>query len=111
MSKRWFLSALLLCLVAPLLQAQSRRDALLKSIAESATWSPKDAPAVYDAANIDAFDRGLAPLLKRYGVKGVRVQNGQGPNGRLRTTLFEMMDASAAYGLFTIRRAVEAGTG
>jgi hypothetical protein len=109
MCKRWFQSAFFLCLFASATHAQSR-DALLKAVGENAVWSAKGAPSVYDAANMEAFDRNLAPLLKRYGVKGVTVQNWQSSAGRVRTTLFEMLDAGAAYGLFTVRRAAEAGT-
>jgi hypothetical protein len=109
MTQRWLRGAFLFCLFASTLHAQTR-DALLKSVAENAVWTAKDAPTVYDSSNIDGFDRNLAPILKRYGVKGVTVQNWQGSAGRVRTTLFEMMDAGAAYGLFTVRRAAEAGT-
>src|SRR5262249_36973372 len=45
-----------------------------------------------------------APAIIRYGVTGATVQNWKSSDGNLRVTLYEMLDASAAYGLFTLDR-------
>src|SRR5262249_11247416 len=114
MTKRWLKSVWIVCAFAAALQGQSRetqtRETLLHAVPEATGWMEKDPAIVYDASKIESFDAKLAPLLKRYGVKGVDVQTWQSAQGRVRATLFEMMDAGAAYGLFTIRRQAENGT-
>jgi hypothetical protein len=100
--------ALVICLFAASLYGQSR-DSLLNALQSTADWKPAGAVAAYTPANIDSYSANLAPSLKRYGLKGVTVQAWQGAGARVRVNLFEMLDAGAAYGFFSIRRAAEPG--
>jgi hypothetical protein len=107
MIRRCALWALVLGLFAASLSQAQSRETLLDAL-RAAEWQPVDVPAVYTQANIDAF-KDLAPVLKRYGLKGVTVQTWKGQGGSARIHLFEMSDAGAAYGFFSIRRAAENG--
>jgi hypothetical protein len=106
MMRRSFRSALIVCVFAASLQGQ-KREALLEAVRATSGWNPTDNPTVYDQSNIERFASDLAPTLKRYGLKGVTVQTYGSPRGRARITLFEMLDAGAAYGFFSIRRGTE----
>ena len=106
MLRRCFKSALIVCVFAAPLQGQ-RRESLLEAIRITPDWKSTDKPVVYDPSNIERYASDLAPILKRYGLKGVTVQTWQNPSGRARITLFEMLDSGAAYGFFSIRRAAE----
>src|ERR1051325_3093125 len=103
MTKKWFWGLLWLFLCTASLQAQSR-ESLLKAIQETSKWSPADKPVLYDEKNIGTLSGTRAPVLRRYGVSGVTVQNWRGPGGTVHLTLYEMLDATAAYGLFTLDR-------
>src|SRR5579864_3887789 len=103
MVKTWFRSALLLLIAAAALQGQSR-ESLLRAVAQHSKWSPSGDPSQYDDKNIESLAGKRAASLKHYGLSGVMVQDWNGPSGKVRLTLYEMVDASAAYGLFTLER-------
>src|SRR6266513_2882076 len=84
-------------------------EALLKTVAEHSKWSPAGDPVQYDEKNIDKLAGKRAATLKHYGVSGATVQDWSGPDGKVRLTLYEMTDASAAYGLFTLERGEQSG--
>src|SRR5437867_4262822 len=92
--------------LAAALQGQSR-ETLLKAVQETPRWSPVDKPTLYDEKNIEGLVGKRAPAILRYGLRGVIVQNWTGPNGNVRLTLIEMLDPSAAYGLFTLDRNID----
>jgi hypothetical protein len=96
----------LLLAMATALQGQSR-EVLLKTVAEHSKWSPAGDPVQYDEKNIDKLAGKRAATLKHYGVSGATVQDWSGPGGKVRLTLYEMTDASAAYGLFTLERGAD----
>src|SRR5437867_2435483 len=106
MIKSWFWSALLLFAMTMALQGQSR-ESLLKTLGRNSTWSPADKPIQYDEKNIEALVGKRASTIKNYGFTGVTIQNWLGPKGNVRLTLYEMADAAAAYGLFTLERSAE----
>ena len=103
MMKSWFSSALLLLMTTAALQAQSR-EALLKAVAQHSKWSQAGEPSLYDETNIEALAGKRAATINHYGLSGVTVQDWTGQSGKIRLTLYEMTDASAAYGLFTLER-------
>ena len=103
--KRWFWSLLWILILAAALQGQSR-ESLLKSVSETSKWSPADKPAEYDDKNIQALAGSRAPAIRRYGLMGATKQSWSGAGGTVALTLYEMFDASAAYGLFTLERDV-----
>lgn len=105
MKQRWFAGLLCLLLSTAALQGQSR-ESLLKVIDESPNWTPSAEPIQYDNENIESLARGQASIIKGLGLIGVTVQNWSGPSGRVRLSLYEMTDPSAAYGLFTMERNV-----
>jgi hypothetical protein len=103
MTRKWFWSALLVLALTAALQGQSR-ESVLKSLAETSLWMPAGPPATYDENTIESFAGRRAPALVRYGLIGVTRQLWKGPQGEIRVTLYEMVDASAAYGWFTLER-------
>src|SRR5207247_3172085 len=103
MTRRWFWSMLLLLFITAALQGQSR-ESLLKTVAETSGWSPADQPIQYDDKNIETIARKRAATIRRYGFVGATTQNWKGPEATVRLTVYEMLDASAAYGLFTLER-------
>jgi len=104
MSTRWFWSTLLAFVTAAALQGQSR-ESILKSVTETSRWSPADKPTQYDEKNIETIAGKRAATLRRYGFVGTTTQNWKAPDANVRVILYEMADASAAYGLFTLERA------
>jgi hypothetical protein len=103
MINRWFWGALLTLTVTAALQGQSR-ESVLKAVQQTSKWSPADQPLQYDEKNIDAIAGKRAAAINHYGLTGVTSQNWTGPDGRIHLTLYEMFDAPAAYGLFTLDR-------
>jgi hypothetical protein len=85
------------------LHAQSR-ESLLKSVAETSNWSPGTAPVQYDEDNIGTLAGNRTPAILSYGFSGATVQEWNGPEGRVRLSLYEMTDPSAAYGLYALER-------
>jgi hypothetical protein len=58
---------------------------------------------------LEAFDKELAPILRLYGVKAVAVHEGHIADGPVKITLFQMLDAPAAYGVYTFHRTAAGG--
>src|SRR5262245_34315462 len=103
MIRKWFWSVLLALMLAAALQGQSR-ESVLKVLAETANWTPVDKPTAYDEKNIEDLVGRRAPAIVRYGFNGATRETWKGPAGAVRITLYEMVDASAAYGWFTLER-------
>src|SRR2546428_6179944 len=103
MIKKWFWGVPCMLILTAALQGQSR-ESLLKAVQEASKWSPADKPVLYDDKNIEGLVGKRAPAIHRYGLIGVTIQNWTGPAGSVRLTLYEMLDPSAAYGLFTLDR-------
>jgi hypothetical protein len=101
--KTWLQAALSILVLAAGLQAQSR-ETLLKYLSESPEWKPSGSAKQYDENNIATVAGKAAPTIKRYGLSGLTVQEWSSSLGRIRLSLYEMLDASAAYGLFTFQR-------
>src|SRR5215831_12211842 len=106
MINKWFWSLSLLLTMTAALQGQSR-EALLKAVAQHSKWSPAAEPALYDEKNIETLAGKRADTLKHYGITGATVQDWAGPSGKVHVTLYEMTDASAAYGLLTLERGAD----
>ena len=101
MIRKWFWSALLALMLAAALQGQSR-ESVLKVLAQTANWSPADKPIQFDEKNVEDLVGRHAPAIGRYGFNGATRETWNGPAGTVRITLYEMVDASAAYGWFTL---------
>jgi hypothetical protein len=106
MIRKWFWSLLWTVAITAAVQGQSR-DKVLKAVRQTSKWSPVDSAISYDEKTIDTLPGQRAETLIRYGLSGITTQNWTGTDGLVRMTLFEMTDASAAYGLFTIERNVD----
>jgi hypothetical protein len=106
MLKPWCSGLLWILVAAAVLQGQSR-ESILKSVEEASKWSPADKPVSYDSKNIEALAGARSTAINSYGLSAATVQNWSGSNGNVRLTLFEMLDASAAYGLFTLDRNID----
>ena len=90
-------------LLTAALQGQSR-ESLLRAVAENPSWSPAGKPNQYTQKNIEELAGNRASAINHYGLIGATTQSWRGPQGIVRLTLYEMIDASAAYGLFTLDR-------
>jgi hypothetical protein len=101
--KNWFGGVLFVFLLTATLQAQST-ETLLKYIGQSPNWKPAGTAKQYNESNVESLVGKSAATLKRYGLTGVAVQDWDGSEGRVRLTLYEMSDPSAAYGYFTLQR-------
>ena len=107
MTRRWFHVGLVLFVCAAAADAQDRQTPLpgvLNALQNTPGFSPDGAPLQYDAGTFDAFDKELSPSLKLYGAKAVAVQVGRVGAGSAKVTLFQMLDAPAAYGVYTLQR-------
>ena len=94
MRKLGFASLLLMAIISPALQGQSR-ESVLKAIQQTSKWSPADQPIQYDEKNIEAFAGKRASTLVHYGLTGITTQNWNGSEGNVHLTLFQMSDAIA----------------
>ena len=103
MLRKWFWSLLGIVMMAAVLQGQSR-ESVLKGVAQDPGWSPVDKPIQYDEKNIEQLAGKRAASIKHYGLIGATTQTWRGSDANVRVTLYEMLDASAAYGFFTVER-------
>jgi hypothetical protein len=106
MIKRVFGAALLALTLVAALQGQSR-ESVLKAVAETSNWTPADQPTTYDEKTIETVAGRRAPAIVRYGLIGATRQNWKSAEGNVRLTLYEMVDPSAAYGLFSLERNID----
>ena len=106
--RRWFYAGFVLFVFAASLHGQDR-PTLLRKIEELPGFETAGAPQQYDLSSIDGFDRSLAPALRLYGLAGVTVQQWKTPEGTVKATLFQMLDAPAAYGVYTLKRSTLEG--
>lgn len=103
MIKTWFWSALLTLALAAAVQGQSR-ESVLKAVPQTSKWSPADQPVQYDEKNLGTIAGKRVGAIAHYGLTGITSENWTGPEGSVHITLYEMVDAPAAYGLFTLER-------
>src|SRR5262245_18761049 len=103
MTKKWFWCVLLMSSITAALKGQSR-ESVLKAVQETSKWTPFNEAILYNEKNIETLAGRRASTIIRYGLTGVTVQEWNGPQGKVRLTLYEMLDPSAAYGLFTLDR-------
>jgi hypothetical protein len=106
MLKAWCSGLLWIVISTVALQGQSR-ESVLQAVQAKSNWSPAAKPVLYDSKNIEALVRARSTAINGYGFSGATVQDWTGSNGQVRLTLFEMLDASAAYGLFTLDRNID----
>jgi len=107
MTRRWFRVGLVLIIFASVSPAQDRQTllpGLLSTLQSTPGFDPIRDPAQYDAVMLDSFDKTLAPALKLYGARSVAVQEGRIAGSAVKVTLFQMLDAPAAYGMYTFNR-------
>ena len=106
MTRNWFQSLLCVFVVAAALQGQSR-ESVLKAVQERSKWAPAGKAVSYNEKNIAGLDGKRGSAINRYGLSGATVQNWQGTTGNVHMVLYEMVDTSAAYGLFTFDRNID----
>jgi hypothetical protein len=91
-------------------QALSRDRARIVNALEHTSGLSQEAEATnYDASNIETLDARVAPDLKLYGFEGATVLKWNTPRGMVTATLYEMSDAPAAYGAYTLQRSTLGG--
>ena len=106
MHKSWFSSLLLMLMMTTALIGQSR-ESVFKVIQETSKWTPAGEPAKYDEKNLEALAGKRSSTIAHYGLRGATRQSWSGPEGTVRLSLYEMSDAGAAYGLFTLDRNID----
>src|SRR5262245_28552557 len=107
MTRRLFHVGFILILFASPLFAQDRQTPLpnlLTGLHDTPGFESSGQPTLYDSASLDSFDKELAQKLKLYGTKSIAVETGRIANGAVKVTLFQMLDAPAAYGVYTSQR-------
>lgn len=109
MLQNWFRGCLLFLVLTSAIHAQEH-DTLIQSVNSLPGWTVAGKSATFSESNIEQFEKKLASSLRIYGMKGVTVQEWQSPSGQIRAALFQLSDASAAYGFFTNRRRIEGGS-
>jgi len=105
MLRNWFRGLLWISIFSAALQGQSR-ESLIKALQDKGEWAPVAPPVSYDDKNIQTFAGKRTSAIVRYGLTGVSVQDWKGAPGEVHLTIYEMLDASAAYGLFSLDRNV-----
>jgi len=106
MIQNWVRSVLLLLVLTSISYGQDH-EALIQAVNALPDWNISSEAKVFNEANIEQFDTKLAPVLRIYGIRLVTVQGWQRPSGQVRATIFQLSDASAAYGFFTNQRKKE----
>ena len=106
MTGRRVLGVMILTFLAATLRAQSPSDRskILAAIQPVAGLGEPANSSDYDPSTVEKFDSHLATDLKLYGFKGLTTQQWATSKGTVRITLFEMLDAPAAYGAYTLQR-------
>lgn len=103
MIKRWPSIALAVLLSAASLYAQ-QPPSPLDSAVTPPEWSQTQSTEGFNADTIVSLDSALAPVLKLYGFTRATSAEWKSPEGPVRATAYEMLDAPAAYGVFTQQR-------
>src|SRR5262245_21191314 len=107
MTRRRVYGVLIVIVLTATLHAQTAtpdRLKILKSLETIPGLGMPSESTQYHASNIEELDSRLAPDLKLYGLKGATVQRWKTAAGTVKATLFEMLDAPAAYGAYTLQR-------
>ena len=85
------------------LEAQNREN-LIGWIVDEPSWEAATEAVDYGEDDIDALVGNNARAILKYGLIGASRVRFQGPDGSVEVTLFEMIDSTAAYGVFTLER-------
>jgi hypothetical protein len=112
MTRRLFHVGLILILFALPLFAQDRQTplpSLLTALHDTPGFESSGPPTLYDSASLDGFDKNLVQTLKLYGTKSIAVEAGRIASSAVKVTLFQMLDAPAAYGVYTSQRSTIGG--
>lgn len=98
-----FVALVMIMTVTAAMEGQSR-EALLETITAAPGWSAVPGLRLYAAADIASLNPRRAAAIRSFGVTGAASQVFQGVPGRVSLTLYQMLDSSAAYGLFALER-------
>jgi hypothetical protein len=112
MTRRLFHVGLILIVCASNSFGQDRQTPLpnlLTALHDTPGFESSGPPELHDSATLDNFDKDLAQKLKLYGTKSVAVEQGRFDGSPVKVTLFQMLDAPAAYGIYTSQRAAIGG--
>jgi len=112
MTRRLFHVGLILIVCASLSHAQDRQTPLpnlLAALHDTPGFESSGPPELHDSATLDTLDKNLAQKLKVYGTKSIAIEEGRFAGGPVRVTLFQMLDAPAAYGIYTSQRTAVGG--
>jgi len=85
------------------LQGQDR-ESLIERIVEEPSWEASTELAEYGEEEIELLIGNNVRAVQKFGLIGASQLRVEGPEGSVRMTLFEMIDSTAAFGLFTLKR-------
>jgi hypothetical protein len=112
MTRRLFHVGLILIAFASISIAQDGQtplQTLLTALHNTPGFESGGPPALYDSATLDTFNKSLTEKLKLYGTKSVAVEAGRIGGSAVKVTIFQMLDAPAAYGIYTALRTAVGG--
>lgn len=101
MKSQFWLAVVLLFPCA--LEAQNRIS-LIENILEESSWKLTTDPLEFTEDVIEDLVARKGSTVRHYGLTGASLLNFEGPDGRVEATLYEMIDSTASYGLFTSER-------
>ncbi len=85
------------------LEAQNR-ETLIAWIVDETAWEAASEPVEYGEDDIETLAGDNARAVRKYGLIGASLVTFDGRDGRVETTLYEMIESTAAFGLFTLER-------
>ena len=100
-TRLWLWVVLLLFPAA--LEAQNR-ESLIGWMVDEPSWEAAMEPVDYGEDDIEALVGNNVRAILKYGLIGASRVRFEGPGGSVEVTLYEMVDSTAAYGLFTLER-------
>ncbi len=103
MKIRWLWCLVGVSLFSTTLQAQNRQT-LIDWLLEEPAWTIPSAPVEFDEDDVATLAPDSARAIRQYGLRGASSFAVTGPDGSVDVTIFEMIDSTAAYGLFTLER-------
>jgi hypothetical protein len=103
MKTRWLWCLAGVCVLSVTLQAQDRQS-LIEWLVEEPAWAIPAEAVEFDEDGIDALAPAQAGAIRKYGLRGASLFTVTGQAGSVDVTIYEMIDSTAAYGLFTLER-------
>ena len=103
MTNRCLMVLAAVLVLATFVSAQDR-ETLISWILEDPSWNLDSEPIEYGVEDLDSLVGDNASAIRQYGIIGASRLDLRGVEGAVQATLYEMLDSTAAYGLFALER-------